>query len=78
MSSMKDENMNYTAKPYLGSNKGMKEFTDAKTAVKYLEEVTETASCGKGLVNKVEEWGWVDKLIYSEETFAALVKANMK
>ena len=53
--------MTYVAKPVYANNKGLKEFSDAAAAVKYLDSWGVTAH-GTTLAEKVQELGWVEKL----------------
>ena len=51
----------YVAKPYLYTNKQMKEFDTAKEAAKYLLEVT-------GFKMPADEWEMLGKIIIVKET----------
>jgi len=53
--------MNYIAKPSFANNSGLKEFSDAVAAIKYLASCGVT-TCGKTLEDKIEELGWIEKL----------------
>jgi len=59
--------MKFIAKPYLNKNKDMKEFSDIKEAVKYLEEVTGFKMGSEVTNRKTKErtydWELVGKLI---------------
>jgi triacylglycerol esterase/lipase EstA (alpha/beta hydrolase family) len=53
--------MTYVAKPVYANNKGLKEFSSAEAAVKYLDSWGVPAH-GTTLAEKVQELGWVEKL----------------
>jgi len=59
--------MKFIAKPYLNQNKGMKEFSDIKAAVKYLEEVTgfkmDSVVTNRKTKERTYDWELVGKLI---------------
>ena len=59
--------MKFIAKPYLNQNKGMKEFSDIKAAVKYLEEVTgfkmDSEVTNRKTKDRTYDWELVGKLI---------------
>jgi hypothetical protein len=59
--------MKFIAKPYLNQNKGMKEFSDIKAAVKYLEEVTgfkmDSEVTNRKTKERTYDWELVGKLI---------------
>jgi|DEB0MinimDraft_4_1074332.scaffolds.fasta_scaffold00028_28 hypothetical protein len=53
--------MTYIAKPYLGREKGRKEFATAKEAVKYLLEETGCEEYGNRMT--AEDWVMIEKLV---------------
>ncbi len=53
--------MIYIAKPSFANNSGLKEFSDAVAAIKYLASYG-VITCGKTLEEKIEELGWIEKL----------------
>ena len=53
--------MNYIAKPVFANNFGLKEFSNAIEAIKYLASCGVT-TCGTTIEEKVEELGWIKKL----------------
>lgn len=59
--------MKFIAKPYLNQNKGMREFSDIKAAVKYLEEVTgfkmDSEVTNRKTKERTYDWELVGKLI---------------
>jgi len=59
--------MKFIAKPYLNQNKGMKEFSDIKAAVKYLEKVTgfkmDSVVTNRKTKERTYDWELVGKLI---------------
>lgn len=59
--------MKYIAKPYLFNNKNVKEFTDIKEAVRYLEEVTghkmDSEITNRKTKERTYDWELVGKLI---------------
>ena len=59
--------MKFIAKPYLFNNKNVKEFSDIKAAVKYLEEVTgfkmDSEITNRKTKERTYDWELVGKLI---------------
>jgi hypothetical protein len=59
--------MKFIAKPYLNKNKDMKEFSDIKAAVKYLEQVTgykmDSEVTNRKTKERTYDWELVGKLI---------------
>jgi len=59
--------MKFIAKPYLNKNKDMKEFSDIKAAVKYLEKVTgykmDSEITNRKTKERTYDWELVGKLI---------------
>jgi len=59
--------MKFIAKPYLNKNKDMKEFTDIKEAVKYLELITgykmDSEVTNRKTKERTYDWELVGKLI---------------
>jgi hypothetical protein len=59
--------MKFIAKPYLNQNKGMKEFSDIKEAVKYLEQITgfkmDSEVTNRKTKERTYDWELVGKLI---------------
>jgi len=53
--------MIYIAKPSFANNSGLKEFSDAVAAIKYLDSCG-VSTCGKSVEEKIEELGWIEKL----------------
>ena len=53
--------MIYIAKPSFANNSGLKKFSDAVAAIKYLASYG-VITCGKTLEEKIEELGWIEKL----------------
>ena len=59
--------MKFIAKPYMNKNKDMKEFSDIKEAVKYLEQVTgykmDSEITNRKTKERTYDWELVGKLI---------------
>ena len=59
--------MKFIAKPYMNKNKEMKEFSDIKEAVKYLEQVTgykmDSEITNRKTKERTYDWELVGKLI---------------
>ena len=53
--------MTYIAKPCVNGNAGLKKFSSAREAVKYLDSEGVIAY-GDTLAEKVQELGWINKL----------------
>ena len=53
--------MIYVAKPVFANNFGLKEFSSAIAAIKYLASYG-VITCGETLEEKIEELGWIKKL----------------
>ena len=53
--------MTYIAKPRCNGNAGLKEFSTAREAVKYLDSEG-VITYGETLAEKIQELGWINKL----------------